>query len=75
MRRAIRVKRVDGSSEDLEISKVAAIHDKDGSMSVLIHLDKLKDGTWRLTYNTTHIPDFSQIVALEVIRERWADER
>jgi len=69
MKRIIRLNKTDGSYEDLDITKVTAIHDKDKTMSVFIHLDKLKDGTWRLTYNSSHIPDFTKINNLEVIRE------
>ena len=69
MRRAFRVHKNDGSFEDLEISRVAAIKDKNGSMSIMLHLDKLPDGTWRVTFNQFHIPDLTMIRNIEIIRE------
>ncbi len=54
-----------GTDIVLELSKVTAVKTKQR----MIHLDELPDGTWRLIYNGEHIPDFSQIQALQIIRE------
>lgn len=61
-RRAIHLKGID---QTLELSKVTAVKTKQR----MIHLDELPDGTWRLIYNGDHIPDFSKIEVLEIIRE------
>lgn len=61
-RRAIALK---GTDLVLEVSKVTAVKTKQR----MIHLDELADGTWRIIYNGDHIPDFSKIEALEIIRE------
>lgn len=50
----------------LEISKATAIHSESAEM---VALDKLKDGTWRLIYNSKTIEDPSQIQTVEIIRE------
>lgn len=62
MRRAIKL---EGTDTVLELSKVTAVRTKQR----MIHLDELPDGTWRLIYNGDHIPDFTKIEALVVIRE------
>ena len=46
------LKRADGSEEVLEVSKVTAIRDQPGEMKMVFHLDKLANGTYRLTYST-----------------------
>ena len=69
MRRAIRIHNIDNSFFDCELSKVTQIKDPDKTMSVMIHLDKLKNGTWQLIYNTGHITDFKMLKNLEIIRE------
>lgn len=59
-----------GSQLDpLELSKVVAVR----TAKNMIHLDEMDDGTWRLIYNGNHIPDFSKITALTLIREDIAD--
>lgn len=62
LRRAIKL---EGTDIVLELSKVTAVKTKQR----MIHLDELNDGTWRLIYNGDHIPDFSKITNLEIIRE------
>lgn len=62
MRRAIRI---EGLDVELELSKATAVRtDKQ-----MIHLDQLQDGTWRLIYNSSLIPDFTKVESLRVIRE------
>ena len=57
--------RLNGLGVDLELSKVTAVKTKQR----MIHLDELADGTWRLIYNGDHIPDFTKIESLQIIRE------
>lgn len=42
---------------ELELSKVVAIDTK----KEMIHLDKMTDGSWRLTYSESVIPDISKV--------------
>jgi hypothetical protein len=54
-----------GLDKELLLSKVTAIKtDKQ-----MIHLDQLKDGTWRLIYNANLIPDITKLLAMSVVRE------
>ena len=62
MKRTIRI---EGLGIDLELSKATAIKTKQS----MIHLDKLKDGTWRLIYDGNLIPDFSKVECLRMVRE------
>ena len=64
-RRAIRINRIDGTHEDLELSKAASVDTK----ASMINLDRLNDGTWRLIYDRNLIPDITQVASLEIIRE------
>jgi len=62
-RRAIEI---EGTDLVLELSKATAIKGTQGKM---IHLDQLKDGTWRLIYNEDLIPDFTKVKSFKMIRE------
>jgi hypothetical protein len=64
-RRAVAVKFKDGTSKIIELSKATAIRSEVG----LLHLDKFKDGTWRLTFSNDIAEDFSKITSLDMIRE------
>lgn len=61
-RRAIKIK---GTDQVLELSKVTAVR----TAKNMIHFDQLPDGTWRLIYNSTMIPDIADVEAFEIIRE------
>lgn len=61
-RRAIELQ---GTDTVLELSKVTAVK----TSQRMIHLDELPDGTWRLIYNGDHIPDWSKVECLKMIRE------
>lgn len=63
MRHAIEIV---GTGIVLEVSKLVAI--KTDSINVF-HLDKLKDGTWKLTYNSNMIPDLTKVECLKIVRE------
>lgn len=65
MRRAIEIKFNDDSSKFLELSKATTLRSDLG----MIHIDKLKDGTWRLMYSEDIIKDFSKIDFFKIIRE------
>ncbi len=49
----------------LDLSKVVEIRTE----VEMIHLDKLKDGTWRLTYSNSTIPDIKDLETLQIVRE------
>lgn len=63
VRRAIQI---EGTDLVLELSKATAIK---GTQTKMIHLDQLKDGTWRLIYNEDLIPDFTKVESFKIIRE------
>ena len=62
VRRAIKIK---GTNQVLELSRATAVR----TDKMMIHLDQLEDGTWRLIYNSEMIPDFADVESLEIIRE------
>ena len=62
MKRAIKI---EGTDIELELSRATAVRTK----KRMIHLDEMKDGTWRLIYNEDMIPDFTKVESLKVIRE------
>lgn len=65
MRRAIEIKFTDGSSKTLELSKATSIRSDIG----MVHLDKLKDDSWRLTFSSDITDEFKNISSFEMIRE------
>jgi hypothetical protein len=65
MKRSIVVNFKDGSKKELEVSRATAIRADAG----MLHLDKLKDDTWRLTYSEDITKDFKEIDSLTVHRE------
>ncbi len=56
---------LEGTNQVLELSKVTSVRTTEN----MIHLDQLKDGTWRLIYNKDMIPDFTKIKGFKIIRE------
>lgn len=56
---------IDGLDIVLNLSKATAVRTKMN----MIHLDELKDGTWRLIYNGDMIPDFSKVKSLTIVRD------
>jgi len=54
-----------GLNIQFELSIVTAIRVRPN----LIHFDKLLDGSFRLTYNSIMIPDFTKVVELTIINE------
>ena len=61
-RRAIKI---EGLDIELELSKVTAVR----TSKQMIHLDQLKDGTWRLIYNSNLISDIADVEGFKIIRE------
>lgn len=58
--------RFDDSDIELVVSKVTAIKfDTD----FLFHVDRLPDGTARITHNAILLPDLSKIQGITIIRE------
>jgi hypothetical protein len=58
--------RISGINKELNLSKVTVIKQVGPEM---IHLDKLADGTWRLIYSESTIPDITQVSSLDIVRE------
>lgn len=56
---------IDGLDIKLELSKVVSIKTDMKS----IHLDQLKDGSWRLIYNGKLIHDIRKVNGFKIIRE------
>jgi hypothetical protein len=64
-RKAFEIKFKDGTSTLLELSKATAIKADVG----MLHLDRLRDSTWRLTFSDDIAEDFSKIESIGIIRE------
>ena len=65
MRRAIEIKFLDGTSKFLEISKATTIKADIG----MLHLDQLNDDSWRLIFSNDIVPDFKNVISLNIVRE------
>jgi hypothetical protein len=65
LRRALRIVFKDGTTKDLEVCKVTAIRADIG----MLHMDKLKNDMWRLTYTNDITEEFSKVDRIEVVRE------
>lgn len=65
MKRVIRINLKDGSFKDLELSRAVSVKTK----NEMLNFEKMTDGTWRMIWNESLIPDFTQVVNFEVIRE------
>lgn len=61
VRRALRI---EGTEVLLELSKVTVVN-----LEGVFHLDQLPDGTWRLTYSESLIPDLTKFPGFTFIRE------
>lgn len=62
MKRSIEI---EGIGKILELSKVVEIDTK----IEMINLEKLGDGTWRLIYSKSVIPDIQKVEGFKIIRE------
>lgn len=65
MKRKIRINKIDGSYEDLNVT----IATKVKVTEQMIHIDQLKSGDWRLIFTSPTIEEFSKIKNFEIIRE------
>lgn len=65
MKRAIKINFKDGTNKELVLSKATAIRSDLG----MLHLDKISDGKYRLTFSQDICDDFSKIESFGVIRE------
>lgn len=65
MKRTIRLNYIDGTFDDLELSRAVAIKTPNKTMN----LEELKDGTWRLIWTEGLIQDFSKLKNIEVVRD------
>lgn len=65
MKRIIRINKKDGSFTDLQLARAVSVK----TQNEMINLEKLPDGTWRLIWNESLIPDFTEVVNFEVVRE------
>lgn len=57
---------IEGLGIELELSKATQI--KNDSFKS-IHFDQLPNGTWRLTYGSGIIEDFTKVKSFQIIRE------
>lgn len=53
-----------GIGKELELSKATCVKTE----KQMIHLDQLPDGTWRLIYSASLIPDIKHLQSLTIIR-------
>jgi len=64
-RRSIVIKHKDNSEQEYNVSKAVQIDVPQD----MIHLDKLKDGSWRITYSKSLIENFSDVNILIIEKE------
>ena len=62
-----------GPDKELPITRATKINTKDGARQ-FIHLDQLKDGTWRLVWTSGLVDEWSEVRALIMIREDDDDD-
>ena len=65
-KRSIRICLKDKTHKDLEISKATLLDSND--IAGMMHLDQLRDGTWRLMFSSHFATDFTQIERMEIVR-------
>jgi hypothetical protein len=66
IKKLVRLKKAGGTVETISISRITRLNDPAGTMASMIHFDQMKDGTWRLTYNTAHVEDQDALVGIEI---------
>ena len=62
MKRSIEI---EGIGKTLELSKVVEIDTR----IEMINIEKLSDGTWRLIYSKSLIPDIQKVEGFKIVRE------
>lgn len=66
MKRSLMIEYNDNQEpKELEITKAASVN----TDSEFIHIEKMKDGKWRLLFSESLIEDFSKIKAFTMLRE------
>lgn len=65
VRRALKVNLNDGTSIDIEIGKAVELR----TSRPALYIEPLNDGTFRLAYDVSLIPDFCKVMSIDVIRE------
>lgn len=65
MKRSLKINFKDGTSKELIISKATSVK----TSKSMFNLDQLKDGTWRMIWDESTIPDFSQVEGFSIVRE------
>jgi len=68
MKRAVVINFKDGTKKELLLSKATSIRNE-GIDAGMLHLDRLFDGSWRLTFTDSIAKDFSSVDSLTVLRE------
>lgn len=66
-----RIIRLEGTDQEFELTKATAINSD--SVPFLLHVDRMPDGTYRLTYNAKLIPDFTKVVGVTLTIAREDD--
>lgn len=56
---------IEGMGKVLELSKVVEID----TQIEMINIEKLKDGTWRLIYSKSVIPNIKEVEGFKIVRE------
>jgi len=63
-KRTLKINLLEGDPIELEIGKIVELK----TSQPAIYIEKMKDGKFRLTYDVSIIPDFSNVQNIEVIR-------
>lgn len=66
VRKAWRIHKQDGSYIDLELCRATRINMNMG----ILHMDRTKDGNFRLTWSKDIVEEFGDVKSIEIIRER-----
>lgn len=65
VQRSIRINFTDGTFKDLKLSRAVSVK----TQNEMLNLEMLADGTWRLIWNESLIPDFTKVDNFEVVRD------
>jgi hypothetical protein len=65
MTEVYRALRFEGLGLELSISKAVAIR---ADIPTLLNIERMSDGTYKLLYNATVIPDFTKLEQITVVR-------
>lgn len=65
MKRFLRINFKDGQTKDLPIAKATSVKTK----KQMINFDQMEDGQWRIIWTPDLIPDMTQVVNFEIVRD------